>query len=545
MEKLLNKLVDSLVEYRLASGSVDGVVVKNIAIDSRKVAAGAVFFALPGVHVDGSRFIAEALSRGACAIVTQNVDLQSLSAKKSGGVPNVPVIVVKNVREALWRFSCAFFNDPSHHLITIGVTGTEGKSSTVSFIWQLLRLCGKKAGFISTVEYSLGGDALPNPEHQTTPESPTVQSQLCAMAQNGCEYAVIEASSHGLSNELNRLGGVDFDVAIFMNVTEEHLEFHKTFEKYRDDKANLFRALDASGRDSSKNGTADNSNLQEQRTHKKIVGGTEKKIAPFGIVNLDDPSASYFANSTTAPCYGFTKDASIPNTQYLKEIHQIKDVADKKDSLSFQIDNTSIQTHLNGAFNSYNITAALIAVSHLLQKDFSEVASLAEQLVPIKGRMTEIECGQNFRVIVDYAHTPSSFMAIMPSIKKNCYGRVIAVFGSGGERDRVKRPVQGEIAGKYCDTVILSDEDPRGEDPVCLLQEIAEGSIKAGMTLGENLFIIHDRRAGIQKAFSIAKGGDVVLLLGKSHENSIIYKDGKIPWDEIAVAKELLSKMPH
>ena len=185
--------------------------------------------------------------------------------------------------------SDAFYDSPSKKLAVIGVTGTEGKSSTVAFIWQLLRLAGKKAGFISTVQYSLGGPALANPQHQTTPEAPIVQHHLHAMLENGCEYAVVEASSHGLSRKLNRLGTVLFDCGIFMNVTLEHLEFHKTFEQYRSDKANLFRALD-------------------MHDHIKLIGGRPVRIPSAGVVNLEDPSAVYFMGCTKKPVYGFTTE---------------------------------------------------------------------------------------------------------------------------------------------------------------------------------------------------------------------------------------------
>lgn len=526
MEKSLKSLLDSLpFDYTNSFGDLSAIRITSLEVDSRKVTRGTLFFALQGVHVNGADYIKSALDNGAAAVIYSSDTPKDLATNKTA-----PLIKVSNAREALWKVSCAFFDNPSDNLITIGVTGTEGKSSTVAFIWQLLRLMGLKAGFISTVEYSLGGEALPNPEHQTTPESFVVQEKLAAMKSNGCTYAVVEASSHGLSKKLLRLGGVKFDVAVFMNVTEEHLEFHKTFDQYRFDKANLFRALDEY--------------FPAGSTHKKIIAGIPTTIESFGVVNKDDPSADYFSHATKDPVYSFSlsPSTSLLNKDPSEKNFFISSIDENNENagLTFLLNDTLIKTPLKGAFNAMNVAAALIVTKNLLKCDLERLAQKTERLTPIKGRMTEILCGQPFRVIVDYAHTPSSFMAIMPGVRKSTPGRVLALFGSGGERDRVKRPIQGEISARFCDIIILSDEDPRGEDPRALLMEIAAGAIKKGKTLDEDLLIIPDRTTAIKKAFSLAKAGDTVLLLGKAHENSIIYKDHTLPYDEISTAKNIL-----
>ena len=205
----------------------------------------------------------------------------------------------------------------------------------------------------------------------------------------------------------------------------------------------------------------------------------------------------------------------------------------------------SVQAKLPGAFNAYNIMAAITAVSSVTGKSFEELAALVPQVTPIKGRMTVIDKGQPFELIVDYAHTPSSFETIFPPVRKRCSGRMFCVFGSGGERDLTKRPLQGEIAARFCDTVVLADEDPRGEDPVELLKMIAVGAEKAGLKMNENLFIIHERQKAIREVFKMAQKGDIVLLLGKSHENSIIYKDYTMPYDEISEAVNALAEMGY
>lgn len=576
MKKKLAQLLPSFTNTIVAvDGSeikdlseINNIPVTNLVFDSREVTKDSLFFALPGTHTDGNNFIAQAILAGANAIVfqgqlseEQSQDIAKAIIKRS--IDNeistqvekfAPTLIkVPDARFAMAPLSACFYDNPSQRLIVIGVTGTEGKSSTVSFIWQLLRACGKKAGFISTVEYSFGDDALPNPQHQTTPEAPIIQHHLNQMLEKGCQYAVVETSSHGLSSKLNRCGNILFDCGLFMNVTLEHLEFHKTFEQYRSDKANLFRALDS-------------------HNHIKNIAGLSQKINSIGIVNLEDPSATYFMQATKKPIYGFTTNGMAGKAAVSDEVIDLPEIpknirfmtalnihSDDK-SLTFdvqadgqnaiyqdnykpEISEFSVESKLPGAFNAYNIMASITAVSSLTGLSFAEVASKVPELTPIKGRMTVIQEGQPFEVIVDYAHTPSSFQTIFPPIRNRCKGKMICIFGSGGERDLTKRPLQGQIAAKYCDTVILADEDPRGEDPVELLKMIAAGAEKEGKVMNENLFIIHDRPQAIRQAFKMAKADDIVLLLGKSHENSIIYKNYTMPYDEISEAKKALNEL--
>lgn len=569
MQKLLSQLLPSC-EYNFVAADgitpidqkeISNIPISNLVFDSREVTKDSLFFALPGIHANGNNYIPQAIEKGANAIVFQDEldhELQLKIAKAitkrqieatvyEGNVNYFPVLIkVKDSRFAMAPISDYFYDSPSKKLVIIGVTGTEGKSSTVSFIWQLLRLCGKKAGFISTVEYSFGDEAIANPQHQTTPEAPIIQHHLNKMLENGCQYAVIESSSHGLSPKTNRLGNVLFDCGVFMNVTLEHLEFHKTFEQYKKDKANLFRLLDC-------------------HDHIKEIAGEKLTIPSFGVVNLEDPSAKYFIDSTKKQVYGFTtqgkagkaatnKEVDLPeipeNINYFEGLN----ICAEKEGISFDVNihentdkNETLQltANLPGAFNAYNIMASIIAVSKLTNLSYQEVASKVKDVAPIKGRMTVIEQNQPFEVIIDYAHTPSSFETIFPPIRKRCKGKMIALFGSGGERDLTKRPLQGKIAASYCDTVILTDEDPRGEDSVELLKMIAVGSQEQGKKLDEDLFIIPDRKKAIRYAFSIAKQNDIILLLGKSHENSIIYKDYVMPYDEISEAQLALSELGY
>ena len=594
MQKLLSQLLPAFAHQAVAADGVTlvadsdiaNISISNLVFDSREVTKGALYFALPGTHIDGKEFIPDAIEKGANAIVFEGElseetqkrsaelivkrHMQNVLGEDSNGKPihdesakfPVPAFIkVESSRFAMSPISDAFYDFPSKKLIVIGVTGTEGKSSTVSFIWQLLKSCGEKAGFISTVEYSFGDEALPNPQHQTTPEAPIIHHHLNEMLLNGCKYAVVESSSHGLSVRTNRLGNVLFDCAVFMNVTLEHLEFHKNFETYRNDKANLFRTLD-------------------KHDHIKIIAGEKTKIPSIGIVNLEDPSADFFIKATKKHVYGFTSEGkagksaaetgaeAVPLPKIPENLRYMK--AENIAAARFGIDFTiisdgenalypenfdpvlprehkriSVQPKVPGEFNTYNIMAAMIAVSSVTGKSFQEIAAHIPELKPIKGRMTLIEQGQPFELIVDYAHTPSCCETIFPPLKKRCSGRIFAVFGSGGERDLTKRPLQGEIAARFCDFVVLADEDPRGEDPVELLKGIAVGAEKAGMKMNENLFIIPDRKKAIREVLKKAQKSDIVLLLGKSHENSIIYKDYTMPYDEISEAKQALSELGY
>mgnify|MGYP005839692055 FL=1 len=507
------------------ASALDSCIVTDLTYDSRHVKQGNLYFALPGLHTDGHRYISQAIEGGA-AVVVHQYELDQYN-------PEVIYIQCTDSRFAMSPISAIFFNEPSKELGIIGVTGTEGKSTTVYLIYQLLSLVGKKAGFISTVQYRLGDTEAWNPEHQTTPEAPTIHRALAAMRDYGMEYAVIESSSHGLSPRTNRLGDVAFDVAVMTNVTHEHLEFHGTWEQYRSDKANLFRVLDRVNHEKAvKKGPLNEIGVQ-----------LPVRIPSFSVASADDPSCSYFANATerrtyTYSIHGEDADLSIRSLEGT-------DSGNNYDIWVRATDETlHVQDALPGTFNAANVMAALLVVSGLVGLPIAELVPLVPRLRPVRGRMTVINRGQPFEVIVDYAHTPSSFETVLPPIKKRIEargGRLISLFGSGGERDREKRPRQGRIAADWSDIVILADEDPRGEDPMTLLEEIAAGCPE--LVRGETLYLIPDRPKAIRQAFSLAHEGDVVLLLGKGHENSIIYRNHTIPYDEIGEAEKALAEM--
>jgi len=517
--------------FLAAQGTTDPLVT-GLEYDSRNVKPGSLFFALKGIHTDGSLYIKDAADRGASVIVHEN-DI-------TNNDPNITYLKVKNARTAMSPLSTSFYRFPSSRMLVTGVTGTEGKSTTVYLIWQLLTLLGKKAGFVSTVQHCVGDEVLWNSEHQTTPEAPVVQRLLREMADKGCEYAALEASSHGLSPKTNRLGDVEFCAGVLTNVTHEHLEFHGTWEQYRDDKANLFRALD-----------------------RYAPSGTAFFSEPFGVVNADDKSSQFFKKATRHKTFTYSSSGSDGDivieafesgswgNWYLVYIPALDEHIQLRDKLP-------------GSFNAGNVLAALLAVSGLLNLPIREIAPLVKKLNPVRGRMTAVDRGQDFEVVVDYAHTPSSFQAIFPPLRNRLDktgGRIISVFGSPGERDIQKRAEQGKIAAFYSDIIVVTDEDPRNENPMDILEEIAEGITAGNISSAdttqtdsknekhidfirdENLFLIHERPLAIRKALNLARKGDLVLLLGKGHENSIIYADHVMPFDEITEVEKALAEM--
>jgi UDP-N-acetylmuramoyl-L-alanyl-D-glutamate--2,6-diaminopimelate ligase len=485
-------------------------LITGLEYDSRKIRAGNLYFALPGFHTDGHDFIGGAIQKGAAVIVHE----RELPRYESGTV----YIQVKDSRFAMSPIAAAFYDFPSRRMKVIGVTGTEGKSTTVYLIWQLLRLLGKPAGFFSTVQYSLGGAECWNPEHQTTPEAPAVQRLLWEMAEQGAGYAVAEASSHGLSERTNRLGDVEFAAAVFTNVTHEHLEFHGTWEQYRSDKARLFRTLN--------------------RRTKKAKGPV-----PFGVINADDPSANYFAKAAGQRTFSF----SVRGMEADLSLRSIESSAWGNWYEVFNAgenDSIDVRDQLPGAFNAGNVLAALLTVSGILSVPVREIVPLVPRLKPVRGRMTAVENSLGFEVLVDYAHTPSSFLTIFPPLRERLNktgGRIISLFGSAGERDTKKRSDQGRIAADYSDLMILTDEDPRGENSLDILEEIAAGA--PNRKREKDIFLIPDRPRAIRKALSLARPGDLVLLLGKGHENSIIYGDKTISFDEIGEAEKALAEL--
>ncbi|MEE8441948.1 MAG: Mur ligase family protein [Spirochaetia bacterium] len=515
-------------------------VITDITNDSRLVRPGSLYAALPGEHVDGHAFIDDAILAGARGI---------LCSRPPAQVPDgVAVFQSRRPRFAFSEIADAFFDRPSDRLEVVGVTGTDGKTTTVYFIHQLLQAAGTSSAFLSTAAMSIGDAEYANRLHQSTPEAAVLHATLSDMAAGGNSFAVLESTSHGLSAKTCRLAHVRYRAAILTNLTHEHLEFHGIYERYRDEKANLFRALDT-GRYGN---TAHFQDAVDSASHHQPelatpdpavaapdVGVREVRSSGerFGIVNLDSPEAAFFAGVTNRPVFGYGTGATR-GTVWATDLRP--DATGTRLSLGFG--NTAVQARLSvpGVFNVENALAAVLAVALLTDHDPIDLAPALIDLRPVRGRMNVVASAP-FSVIVDYAHTPGSFRRVLPYFREHTRGRLIVVFGSAGERDRGKRPLQGRIADQFADVIILTDEDPRGEPRTEILDQIAAGC--PGREIGKDLRKIPDRREAINAALSLAQPGDTVLLLGKGHETSILGPDSALAWDEELAVREELARL--
>jgi len=393
---------------------------------------------------------------------------------------------------------------PGRKLKVIGVTGTNGKTTTSFMIHTMLHNAGIKSALTTTVGYGIGDDIVHQKLHMTSPKAGVLQSRLKAFAEAGVEWVVVETSSHSLAQ--NRVWGVPYQLAVMTNITHDHLEYHGTFERYLEAKTKLF----------------------------KIAG---KHGLKYGIANAEDPNADaflkYVDNKTT---YGINKG----------DIHA-KNVNLRADGTSYVAvagdESYDIEVKIPGEFNVSNSLAA-IGVGRKLGLNKQQIEQGIAALETVEGRMNLINVGQDFSVIVDFASTPDGFQKFFESMRPLVKGKLIAVFGSAGRRDETKRAEQGSIAGKYADIVVLTEEDDRDEDGTTILKQVADGAIKQGKRENKDMFIVHNREEAIGFAMTLAKNKeDTVVLLGKGHEKTIERADGEYPWDETAAAKAALESL--
>lgn len=392
---------------------------------------------------------------------------------------------------------------PARGIKVIGVTGTNGKTTTVFLIHKMLSEAGFKVGLMTTVAYGVGDDIKPQVEHMTTVPVPVLLARIKQMKATGMDWLVLETTSHALAQ--HRVWGVPYSVAVMTNITHEHLDYHGSFRRYMEAKRKLFRMA--------------NHNHKGLRT---------------GVINADDACVNLFAKVIKhSLLYGIEHGelrarnikSSASGVSYRAEVNG---------------DHYQIKCHIPGTFNVYNSLAA-VGVGRALGLSKDQIEQGIRALDSVEGRMTRVDAGQAFEVIVDFAHTPDSFEKLFKDLRPNVSGKLIVLFGSAGRRDEAKRPIQGELAGKYADEVIITEEDDRDIDGGQIMAEIAAGAVKAGKIQDKNLFLIHDRAEAIKFAVSRAKAkDDVVLLLGKGHEKSIARAHGDDPWDEVAEAKRAL-----
>jgi len=504
----LSRLIDKLPVLS-RSGSADPEI-SSLRYDSRQVDTGSIFFAIPGDHVDGHRFIPQAVEAGCAAVVCEE-----LPEERADGVV---YLQVAKTRIALSAIAARLNGHPSRTIPVIGITGTDGKSTTTYLIDQLLTLLEEESAFISTALVKRSFKVERNPFRQSTPEAPELQGFLREAIDQGKRVAVVEATSHGLSEKTARLKDLDFHVAVFTNISHEHFDFHGNFEQYRSDKANLFRSLDRTAQ------------------RKK-----EPEFPIFGVVNADDANAYYFQHATRQPVYTYSV-ASPEADLYASEISP--DMEGTSCVVHWRNESREARIPLPGPFNVENVLAALLTVAKILDYNPLDILEIVPRLTSPPGRMEIVSREFDFVPIVDYAHTPGAYAKVLPLVKQYTPGRLIVLFGSAGERDREKRSMLGEEAARYADLLILADEDPRGEDGGALLEEISRGArhIRPEIQERNELVIIRDRREAIAHSIGIAQTGDTILYLGKGHEVSIIYADHVLEWDETTVVAEELKK---
>jgi UDP-N-acetylmuramoyl-L-alanyl-D-glutamate--2,6-diaminopimelate ligase len=499
----LHDLAGELDEKQILGADVP---VSALCYDSRRASAGALFVAVPGFRVDGHDYIGEAVAGGAVAVVVQADRRAKWRAVVEGGLP---AVVVPDSRRALATLAAAFYGHPGRRLRIIGVTGTDGKTTTVHLISALLEAAGHRTGLLSTVHCKVGGRLSFNDYRFTTPEAPQVQALLADMANAGAEYAVLESSSHGLA--LHRLDGCEYDVAVLTNVTADHLDFHGSREEYLAAKGRLFSMLEQAA---------------------------DKGVEKVAVLNADEPAATYFAGLTRARVmtYGVEKAADLWAT----------DVSPTEWGSRFRLrtqgSELEVSVGLPGLFNVYNsLAAAAVALSQGMS--LAAVKDALESFPGVPGRLERIDEGQPFTVVVDFAHAPEALRRVLAFLRQRCQGQLIVVFGCIGERDRPRRAGMGLAAAELADFAVLTNDNPFQEDPQAILAEIAQGLEKAGRHEGHHFVRIPDRREAIAHALAMAVEGDVVLLTGKGHEQSITIGDTVIPWDERRVARELLREM--
>jgi UDP-N-acetylmuramoyl-L-alanyl-D-glutamate--2,6-diaminopimelate ligase len=462
--------------------------VTALAYDSRRVTPGTLFFAVPGIHVDGHDFVPEAVGGGAVAVVVEH-ELEGVS---------VPQLVVANSRHALADVADEWFGRPSERLTVIGVTGTDGKSTVTALTAEMLWACRWHPGQIGTVQIGIFDDIVPNEDRSTTPEALELQELLARMVEAGNDSVVMEATSHALA--LGRTRNCRFDVGVVTTVTSEHLEFHGTVEEYRAAKAKL---------------------VEE---------------APVAVLNADDASFEYYRQRAAdrVITYAIDREADL----------RAGDLESDPTGTSFHLESPrwhgEVRLAMPGRFNVSNALAALGAVE-ALGLDVHHASTALEITSGVPGRMERVDAGQPFTVIVDYAHTADALEKMLETLRPLTRGRLIVVFGSAGERDPTKRAPMGRVAAERADLVVVTDEDPRLEDPRAINEAIADGARAAGAADGERLWVIDDRREAIAHAIGLARDGDLLLLAGKGHEASIFYGIEKRPWDDRAVAREALA----
>jgi UDP-N-acetylmuramoyl-L-alanyl-D-glutamate--2,6-diaminopimelate ligase len=486
------KTLLSATAVRQVIGTLDRTV-ESIAYDSRRVQRNGLFVALRGEKADGHEFIGSAIEKGASVIVTEREEQH----------PRVTCLVVENTRAALADLSANFYGHPAWKLKLAAVTGTNGKTTTTFLIKHICEKAGLRCGLVGTVRYEIGERILP--AIRTTPESLDLQELLAQIVNAGCRAAAMEVSSHALAQDRTR--GLEWNVAVFTNLTQDHLDFHGTMESYFDSKAKLFARL----------------------------GSQEKKRKPVAIVNIDDRYGEQLLKKidrrVAVVTYGRSVRADFRASNYRVEFS----------GTSYQLDahgkSYLVRVPLIGGFNVANSVAALAAANALGISLRDAVLSLGKS-PQVPGRLELVPAKRQFQVFVDYAHTPDALQNVLKTLRELEPHRLIVVFGCGGNRDREKRPLMGEIVDRHADYAIVTSDNPRKEDPDAIIVEIEKGFRSSRY---EKMV---DRTQAIDRAITLAQPRDIVLIAGKGHENYQEFADHTVPFDDIQVARRAIEGHP-
>ena len=477
--------------------------IMSIEHDSRKVSQGTLFVCFIGAHFDGHNFINQAVNNGASAILTTRTDIEKLNLPD-----NLAVLIVPDMLTSLAVIVPYFYDYPARQMRVIGVTGTNGKTTTTYMIRSILINAGYRVGLIGTIQIMIENEIFPI--HNTTPNVIDLQHILLQMLNHHINYVVMEVSSHALAE--NRVAGIEFDTAIFTNLTQDHLDFHKTMENYMKAKAKLFDAVARSGKKTNKN----------------------------AIINMDDDAAdTMFQHALLNDSSCRIMTYSIKNDSKLRAVEVDVRADGTKFKIRGQFGVMNLNLHVTGIFNVYNVLAAVGAT--LVENISPEViCQTLSHFKSVPGRFERVYADVPFSVIVDYAHTPDGVENVIETARQIVKNRVITVFGCGGDRDKTKRPIMGRLAAELSDVVIATSDNPRTEDPLEILKEIEVG-IKE--KIGDKSYeCIADRHNAIFHAIDIAKAGDIILILGKGHENYQILKDRTIHFDDREVAHEAIAQ---
>lgn len=492
----MKRLAELLRFLNIDSSKIRDEIVSDVVCDSRKVSPGALFICVSGYTVDGHDFVKQAEQNGAIAVIAE----KSLSC----GL-DIPVIMVQDTKSAMQKIVPFFFDYPSRKMKIIGVTGTNGKTTTTNIVYNILENAGHNVALIGTIDIKYAGKHIKSVN--TTPDVMELQHVLVDMHLCGIEYVVMEVSSHALA--LERIDGCYFDVAVLTNITQDHLDLHKDFESYVHAKGLLFSDISYSG-----------------------------KKNTFDIINYDDPSSGYIKKVSTAAnhlSYSLNGNTDISVLSY--NLHL--------DSMEVKI-KTPVGTieclvSTTGLFNIYNIMSA-VAVAISVGVDLGVVKKTLENFRSVDGRFELVKSGQPFAVVVDYAHTPDGLENVLLTARAVTKGRLITVFGCGGNRDATKRPIMASIAEENSDIVILTSDNPRKEEPMKILSDVEKGIKNKQQTI---YFVIPDRKTAIQKAIELAKAEDMVMIAGKGHETYQILNDKTIDFDDRIVAFNALKEVGY